>query len=52
MLLPLQISGCIILGVSIYLKVNKDGHSVRRWGHSVDVVSCGSFLLDLEENIS
>uniref|UniRef100_A0A3Q3VXE4 Uncharacterized protein n=1 Tax=Mola mola TaxID=94237 RepID=A0A3Q3VXE4_MOLML len=25
----LQISGCIILGVSIYLKVNKDGNVVR-----------------------
>ena len=25
----LQISGCIILGVSIYLKVSKDGNKVR-----------------------
>lgn len=27
--LSLQISGCIILGVAIYLKVDKDGHAVR-----------------------
>lgn len=29
----LQISGCIILGVSIYLKVSKDGNKVRLTVH-------------------